>query len=86
MEHIRGQRLRPRRRQGTPQRPTADSDPNVDLELVKQGGVWVHTLTVSDVPCIPNCTYTWHCQTSTDFKTSTTAGNPKTFKTKVCAQ
>lgn len=62
------------------------SDPNVDLAVAKQGSVVTYTLTVYGVPCIPNCTYTWYCQTSTDFRTSTTAANPKTFKTKVCAQ
>jgi hypothetical protein len=62
------------------------ADPNVELTLTWNGSAWVHDLLVHNQPCIPNCTYTWYCRSSTAFQTSTTQSTPKTLKTKTCVQ
>jgi hypothetical protein len=52
----------------------------------KQGGGWHVSVVATGMECIPNCVYTWYCRSWTRFESSSTQPNPKTFKTKVCAQ
>jgi len=45
-----------------------------------------HKLTIANMDCIPQCVYTWWCESSTRFVTSDTSASTKTIKTKVCIQ
>jgi hypothetical protein len=65
----------------------APGDPNVTMQCVRNAdGSEHHVLIVEGLSCIPQCVYTWWCESSTNFIGSDSSSNPKTIKTKICVQ
>ena len=61
--------------------------PNVSCtHTAEPGGGIRHTMTVTDMSCTTFCSYSWYCTSSTNFVSSSTQSNPKSFTTKICAQ
>ena len=61
--------------------------PNVTINVVRlPNGNYLHTLVASAQDCTAGCTYSYYCQSATNTQVSNHASNPKTFKTKLCAQ